>query len=96
MTTPFRLFILSAAALVFSGLGHAQTSNTPQRSSITINQGGYSVLETRPSDAEQSFSDKTRIVRDAYRKRELKKQKDVRDLPAMRTVENTPRSGPAS
>lgn len=85
-------WLLGAALGLLPFLAQAQTEDARPRDKIVVNQGGYAVLEKQPTQEEQSFADKTKIVRDAYRKREVKKYKDEQALPAastprMRTVE---------
>ncbi len=86
------VLLLGAALGVLATAAQAQNDDARPRDKIVINQGGYAVLEKQPTQEEQSFADKTKIVRDAYRKREVKKYKDEQALPAastprMRTVE---------
>ena len=88
----FPALLLGAAFVLLPFMVHAQSEEARPRDKLVINQGGYAGLEKQPTQAEQAFADKTKIVRDAYRKREIKKYKDEQALPAgstprMRTVE---------
>lgn len=94
MTTSFRLFILSAAVLGLSATVQAQTVEAPARSTITINKSGYATTSTPVSEGEQHFAEKEKVVRDAYRKREIKKQKDAEALPPASTPTAPPTNGP--
>ena len=49
--------------------------------------------DPKVSDGEKTYQDQARIVRDAYRAKELKRQRDERALPALTTVESTRGSG---
>lgn len=96
MNTSFRLLVLSATVLGVSMAAQAQTTEKPAqtRDTITITKEGYATSSTPVSAGSQIYTEKEKIVREAYRKREIKKQKDVDALPPASTPVATPTNGP--
>ena len=71
-----------------SGSVYAQAVDAPLRDSVVLNKNGYAVLEKTATAADVDFAMKSKLVRDAFKKRGIRKQLDASNLPAMSSVGN--------
>ena len=85
-----RLCILSATVLLVSSGAYAQSVETPARNSVTLNSQGYATLEKAPTVADVDFATKSKYVREAFKKREIRKQLDMKNLPPLVSIGDAP------
>lgn len=78
---------LAALLLTVSAGISAQENKKPE---IVIRDGQYVRMEPKISVGNKEFQEKSTIVRDAYRKKEIKRQKDEQALPAPQGVRENP------
>ena len=88
MTIFSRLFLLSATVLSVSGGAHAQGVDVTVRDTVTLNRNGYAAVEKTPIEGDADFAMKAKVVRDAFKKREIRKQQDKNRLPALSSLGN--------
>ena len=90
----FKHIFLSSVVLCASSVLHAQDADKLVLDSVRVNQGGYAVLEKAPKASDVDFEMKSKLVRDAYRKREVRKQQDMSRLPAPSKTTADKNNGP--